>query len=239
MNSTRKNLLMVIKSRGHWSINFRPLADQRLEFNQCKELIEKCSVELRGWDYPHFPRRRGDDTDLVPGNNYFEGWINWGAHKEVWRMYQSGQFIHFLAMEEDWFSEDSWYSEELRKKYKPGEILSIISTTYFVTEIFAFASRLAQGNLYKEGLKIIIQLNNILDRRLEILDAMRVPLLGEYKTGADKIEFVKVYDWQELTEKAQENALEAIIHIFRRFGWENPPIHVIQNDQEKLLMRRL
>ena len=74
-------------------------------------LLKKMPWNFVVWDYPHFPQRRGDDTDLVPGNNYYEGWIDWGAHKEIWRMYQSGQFINYKAVEEDWFKEDGWYGE--------------------------------------------------------------------------------------------------------------------------------
>lgn len=240
MNMNIKELLKIIKSRGYWRVNFRPVADQTsLELPKCKEIVEKCSVEFRGWDYPHFPRRRGENTDLRPGNNYYEGWINWGVHKEIWRMYQSGQFIHYLTVREDWFKEHPWYSENL-KKIEPKTILSIINTVYLITEIFEFLARLSKEGVYNKGVEVNIQLCNIgNNRKLEILEAMRAPLLREYKTGADNIEFFGRYSKDEVIKNSKEIALKAILHFFYRFSWDNPPIEVIKNDQEKLVTGKL
>lgn len=227
-------LLNTIKSRGYWRINFKPLADQGLELPRCREIVENSSVKLRGWYYPHVPH-----GGLVTGNNYKEGGIDWNAEKEVWRMYQSGQFIHYKSMEEDWLAEDSWFSERLRE-IKPRMVFDVLWAVYRITEIYEFAARLARAGLYKEGVEIDIQLGNVGGRKLEIItDVMRAPLFGEYKAGED-IKFVKAYTWQQLAEQdIKEQALGAIVYIFQRFGWDNPPIQVIQNDQEKLLTRRL
>ena len=239
MENIRKQLLKTIKSRGYWQVNFKPLVDQHLGLPLCKDLTERSSVKFRGWYYPHVPRERRENTDLAPGDDYYEGWIDWSSEKEIWRMYQSGQFIHLKAMEEDWFKEDSWFSEGM-KKIEPGAILDVLWTVYRITEIFEFAARLARSGLYKDGMEISILLGNVSGRKLEIItDRMRAPLFGEYKTVAENIRFLKVYNWQELTEEAKEKAFEVIIHVFHRFGWENPPTEVIKNDQEKLITRRL
>ncbi len=235
--SKRGQLLQTIKSRGYWLINLRPLVNQQLQLSQCKEVIEKSAVELRGWDYPHIPRRSGDDTNLTPGNDFYEGWIDWGAHKEIWRMHQSGQFIHYRAMEEDWFQEDDWHGD--LKQINPGTVLSIISAVYFLTEVFEFLSRLIREGLYKEGIEVHIQLHTGSGRKLAVFDPMRAPLFRDYTTGADIVEFPsKTYKSDELKE-SKEQALSVALYIFQRFGWDNPPIETIKNDQEKLLNRRL
>lgn len=237
----REGLLNKIKSRGYWRINFRPLVynPQRIKnLPDCKKIIEECSVEFRGWDYPHFPRREGEDTGLAPGNNYYEGWIDWGAHKEIWRMYQSGQFIHYLALNEDWWEEDSWYSAELRK-IPPKTILTVVGTVYHFTEIFEFLNRLTQKGIYDEGIEISILLGNTQNRRLEILDPMRAPFLREYKTGGKPIQFSQKYSKEKILENSKTLALETIIYFFHRFGWDEPNVEVIKNDQEKLISRRL
>jgi hypothetical protein len=240
MENIRKQLLKTIKSRGYWRINFRPFVDQNLDLPRCKNLIEKSSVNFRGWDYPHVPRSRRENTDLVPGNNYYEGWIDSGAEKEIWRLYQSGQFIHFKAMEEDWLKEDSLSDEEM-KKIGVGTIIDILWIVHRITEVFEFAARLARSGLYRDGVEINILLDNVPGRKLEIITdkRKRASLFVEYKTGAKNIEFLRSYNWQELTEETREKALEVIIYIFHRFGWENPPNEVIKNDQERLITRRL
>jgi len=237
----REKLLNKIKSRGYLRVSLRPLnySPQRIkDLPECKKIVEECSVEFRGWDYPHFPRRKGEDTGLAPGDNYYEAWIDWGTHKEIWRMYQSGQFIHYLALNEDWWGEDTWYGKEVRK-IPPLTILSVIGTIYHFTEIFEFLSRLTQKGIYEEGLEISILLGNTQNRKLEILDPMRAPLFMEYKTGGRIIQFSKKYPKKKLLEDSKELALQAIVHFFHRFDWDNPPLEVIKNEQEKLITRKL
>lgn len=234
----KKELIDTIKSKGYWRINFQPLVDkQKLDsLGKCKEIVEKNTVELRGWDYPHFPRRTGDDTSLEPGNNFYQGWIDWGNHKEFWRMYQSAQFLHYLALREDWL-EDSW-NRELAQKIKPNTSLGVVNTTYQLTEIFEFLSRLMNAGLYDEGVNVSITLSNTQDRELWIEDRSRVGFLSPPKTGADKIEFPKQYTKEQVITKPKELALEVILYVFGHFGWHNPPIETIKKDQENLLARR-
>lgn len=231
-----ENLTKKIKSKGYWKIDFKPLVDikDRIEhFPDLEELIEKNSVELRGWDYPHFPRR---ERPLF-GNDYIEGRINWENHIELWRFYQSGRFWHYLALREDWFGRSSLVDKRL-SKIKPREIISIIGTVYQLTEIYEFLSRLNKESIYKDGVEISINLNNTKNRRLELLEPGRAPLFQKYKTNAKSIKFSRSYSEKEIAEKSQELALEAILHFFYRFGWNNPPIEVIKEDQRKLLERR-
>lgn len=239
MDSLRKNLLQKIQSRGYWLINFKPLHNQKLDIGECKKMVEKSAVEFRGWDYPHVPRRKGQDTNLLPGDDYYEGWIDWGSFKEIWRMHQSGQFIHFKAVEGDWFAEDDWYGKHY-KNINPGSILSVIDTIYFITEIFEFLARLTRKGLYKEGIKMSIKLCNTQNRELKILQPGRAPLFGKYKTGDNELTFERMYsDSSKVIENSSQVALEVIIYFFKRFGWDNPPIEVIQNDQEKLISGKL
>ena len=99
-----KNLIEKIKSRGYWRINFQPLVDQR-KFKtlvECKNIVEFNSVQTRGWDFPCVPRKKEDYMDLIPCENYYLGWIDWAHHIEFWHMYQSGQFLLYRSLCEDW-----------------------------------------------------------------------------------------------------------------------------------------
>ncbi|MBV8676947.1 MAG: hypothetical protein JO355_07230, partial [Planctomycetaceae bacterium] len=61
-------------------------------------IIDRNSVQYRGWDYPHVdhsrPPLRG--ADWVGQEYDCEDQI------EVWRFYQSGLFLHYLAIAGDW-----------------------------------------------------------------------------------------------------------------------------------------
>jgi len=237
----KTDLLQKIKSRGYSRINFQPVVDRQKisSLGDCKDIVEKNRVELRGWDYPHFPRRSGDDTGLEPAEKHYIGWIDWNNLKEFWHMYQSGQFLHYVALREDWLEEDGWHNN-LTEKIKPCSSLAIIgSVVYQMTEIYEFLSRLGNAGIYDEGVRVSIALNNTQNRELWLDDNRRVPFSSSYKTGAQKIEFQKNYSKEQILTTPKELALEAILYIFDRFGWHNPPIETFQQDQDNLIARRI
>lgn len=235
----KKEFIEKIQSRGYWRVNFQPLVDEVKikSLSDCSSIVEKNSVSLRGWNYPHFPRRKGDDTGLEPMSNYYQGWIDWNNYKEFWRMYQSGQYLHYFGLREDWAEFSDWGIVE-NQTNKSGEKLSIVGTIYEMTEIFEFLSRLTREGIYDEGVRVSISLKNTEDRKLSLEDPMRGPLWEEYKTTMKDIDFTEKYTKEALVTKPQDLAMEAIVYFFERFGWHNPPIDTLKKDQDNLLNRR-
>jgi hypothetical protein len=232
-----KELIEKIKSRGYWRITFQPLIykEEKLKLGECLDIVQKNKVSLRGWDYPFVTERTGDDVGLTPCNNFYEGWVSWSSFNEYWRMYQSGQFLHYLGLNEDWKEEDSWGNE---KEIKPGEIIGITgSITYHITEVFEFLSRLAINGIYDDGVLVSISLNNTKSRKLKVMDPMRMDFLSDYKAG-DDIKYEKKYTKDELITKPKDLAFDVIIYICGRFGWHKPSVDVIKKDQEDLFLRR-
>lgn len=138
-----KELLGKIKSRGYWRVNFRPLVFTKNKIEKlfdCRTIIQSSVVELRGWDYPHFPGQNDAKQEIYNCNDYIESWIDWGVFKEIWRFYQSTQYIHFFAALEDWYEEDNFFKE--RQHIKPGTSLDIVQTTFKITEVYEFLRRL-------------------------------------------------------------------------------------------------
>lgn len=240
-----KDVIEKIKTKGYWRINFEPLSlkEQLEPLSKCKEIVEKNGVHLRGWDYPHLPRRIGEDTALEPGDNFWQGWLDWEGetHKEFWRMYQSSQFIHYLALREDWIDDlkikSMWLSEE--KTLPEGGVIGVISTTYQITEIFEFLSRLIQDGLYKDGVRVKITLFNTQGRHLIVDGYSRIQFSTPKPTSTNSIKFEKVYAKNELETSARDKAFEAILHFFERFGWDEPNTEVIKSDQENFLAGKI
>ncbi len=224
-------LITTIKSRGYWRINFQPLVNEtKLNLVDTKNIIDKNSIKLRGWYYPYFPI---DDSGLDVEVNFYRGWIDWAEHKEFWQMFQSGQFIQYLALREDW-QEDGvhWGS----KTINPGEKIEVISSIFYqITEFFEFLSRLVQNNIYDEGVSVSISLNNTDKRELWLSDPMRGSFMQKYKTSAENITFSKIYTAENLLKNPHEESLVVILHFCERFGWHTAPIETIKNDQKKLL----
>ncbi len=231
------NIIKKIKSRGYWRINFLPfIHEERLSpLSKCKDIVEKNVVQLRGWDYPHFPRRKDDDTSLDPGNDYYEGWVDWRTHKELWRMYQSGQFIHYRGLREDWYDEDTFFSPE--RKIPKMVNLGVLQTIFQITEIYEFLLGLMKEGIYRDGLELSIILCNTKNRILWLDNPMRVPFMEEKNTIAQNIPFKKEYSEIEVIEDSSELAIVTILYFFERFNWI-PSEDLIRKDQQDFLKRR-
>ncbi len=222
------NLLNEIKSKGYWRINFRPLIDEKIisDLSQTKELIKKHHVELRGWDYPYYPLRSDSQGNLKIYNNFCEGYSDWEDMKEVWRFYESGQFIHYLALREDWERSDFTKTQE-----KP--CLEVSSTIYQLVEIFEFASRLAaKTDIYKNGININIQIFKTKNRKLHLFNGS---LPGEF-TGSNEENiscFNTTLTTAELISNPDKCAAQAAKKTFSLFGFERSDGY-IKSHQKKI-----
>lgn len=227
----------------HWEVIIHPeeytneliptLAD-------CYKLIEQTKVSLRGWDYPHLSREekeRGQGTDWVASWSSFK-------HYEYWRLFQSSQFLHLFSLPE---TAPSW-KNELKETTKmhlgdmhdvdfekiPGYI-SIGNFIYTITEVFEFATRLVQKNLYTGNVFISIKLHNI---KGFVLTTDRNRAWWGYYAASENI---LGYQWKvpsvELVTESPKKALKAIAWFFERFGWIEQNNDAIREDQEKLLAR--
>lgn len=234
MNTIETKILEELRAKGYWKIIIRPSEYQkeRLTLDQCKELVKNNQVKLRGWYYPHV----GDKiSEFFKANNYVESFVDWNDHKEIWRMYQNGQFIHYLAFWEDWltnYRKQINFSTNVRAGTK---VKSILMTLYTVTEIFLFASRLASKEIFDKKIMISIQLNNVSERGL-VVDEFGRFLRDSYVCMSDQITYKKEYGVKELITKYDELALDATVYIFSLFNWDNTDLkQILKKDQERFL----
>ena len=133
-------LLEMIRSRGYWKAIVRPTAFVERRVEQRSDLLpilEKNSVEIKGWGFPHIDRVLAMDEGL--------DWIGQELAKnhilEFWRFYQSGQFIHYFGMPEDWTARPSPWLQSADGVHRV--MLEVGDVVLRFTEIFEFAARLA------------------------------------------------------------------------------------------------
>ncbi len=230
-----EDLLKTIKSRGFWKVVIRPTVFNKQiisSLSECITIIEEAKVSLRGWDYPHYGRKGRSN-----GLDWIESQADFGVHKELFRFYQSGQFIHYFAIREDWMMEDPWYDGKY-KNLKPLSALSFIATLYTNTEIFEFASRLAEKNILGKEIYINIELYRNKERSLVSLDFDR-HLSEGYISTLDIIPYEKQYLAEELLGKSSELSLDYTVWLFEKFQWMKPSRDVLREAQKKLLEKRL
>lgn len=209
-------VLDKIRTRGYWRVVIRPSSFRKNHLPNYRDLfpiIQKNSVQLRGWDYPHIdqqnPPRRGPD------------WVGqeseWDHKLEVWRFHQSGQFVHYFAMAGEWRDRSEMWPAE--PGWEPGLDLYYVSTIYSLVEIFEFAARLALSPAGAGSMRVDIDVHRLQGRTLVSMDA-RIPVWGSYR--ADVLDWGHRWEGSqtELIALPRELAAKAAQDLFDRFGFE-------------------
>ena len=234
--SKRDGLLDKIKSRGYWLINFAPvefIPERIKNIVDCKQIIKDNQVRFKGWSYPIFPPESCDKFGVNTGKNYQEAWVDVEGNKEIWRFYQSAQFVQYLALQEDWFAEHSLFPDNL-KSIESKTILGVTETLFTITEIIEFISKFYLKNIFSGELNVEITLFNILGRKLKSLDRDRAPLISDYVSSNPDINFARKYSRDSFLNST-ELSLEAAVYFFNRFSWDNPSLTILESDQKKLI----
>jgi hypothetical protein len=232
--------LEKIKSKGYWRVNIRPLKfnENRIEsLNRCWEIVEGCSVSLRGWSYPVVnEREKASNNDWVQSG--IEN-IPWGV-LELWKFYKSGQFIHYFSCMEDWRDIPKYLSLE---KYPP--VLMITPTLYRVTEIYEFAARLAEKKVFQDQVKISIELIGMKERFLyENGNEIMIPANTSQNCGSiyisqrEEISVESNLSVLRLLASAREEAIDKTIEILSKFNYKKSKM-TLASDQQRLLEKRL
>ena len=90
---TNDELIKEIKSQAYWRVEIRSAEYQakRLPTRAgMQDLLSKATVSLRGWPYPYY---RAEETTY--NGKWLEGKVDWERYREYWRLYESGQWIHY------------------------------------------------------------------------------------------------------------------------------------------------
>lgn len=217
-----------IKSRGYWRVALRPnvfVPDAIPRLGILEETVQTCVVQVRGWDYPHWPK-----AGVARLADAIEGITNWEDHKEHWKAFKSGQFVHFFAMREDWFRENSGWR---RIDVTPGAVLAFDSTVSSFTEIFLFAGRWAARLPHATAFNVEIGLHGLKGRQLYSFDMNRVPFSGLYQADVPVSSVALVVPTTELIATPRDIAREQVSHLFEQFHWDVNP-DVLRSIQDKL-----
>jgi hypothetical protein len=205
-----------IRTRGQWRVVIRPSAFEKEHIptdSDLFQIVERNSVRLRGWDYPHIdyrtqPRR---ETDWV-GQEY-----ECQDEIEVWRLYLSGQFVHFFAIAGEWRDHSTTWPAE--PDWQPGRYLYYIQTIYSFVEIFEFAARLALSPAGAASMCVEIDLEGLQGRQIVETDS-RFRFSRIYETQIPKWK----YRWENaqtaLIARPRELAAVATRELFAQFGFE-------------------
>jgi hypothetical protein len=208
-------VLDKIRTRGHWRVVIRPTTFDAKHIADPSELfpiVERNSVQLRGWDYPHIdhqsPPLRGPDW---VGQEYdrIEDEI------EVWRLYTTGQFVHYFAIAGEWRDRSrTWPAEP---GWEPGRHMYYVQTLYSFVEIFEFAARLALSPAGAALMQVNIDLRKLEGRQLVEIDR-RIRFSRPYVTSLPEWNYRRQGTQAELIARPREFAAEAARELIAQFG---------------------
>ena len=238
-SQTAEALLTKIEEAPHWRVTIRPVThlEERIKtLGECWKLVESSRVSLRGWDYPHL-----DYEHRHNGNNWVASWDEYRSHREYWRFYQSGQFLHLYSFKEDHYrgkAEEKARADVPRlRNFSPSGYLDAISAPWTITEIFEFAARLAQRADFGDAVSVAICMIDVKDRILYLSDPAR-DFSRPYVATEPTIGNEWTVSTQELLGGASDLSLSATEWFFERFQWTDLPRQVLANDQRRLLERK-
>ncbi len=232
----KDDFIATIKSRGYWRVNFEPIgAPANLTLTECDDIVNKSCVRLRGWYYPFYGHGTANNHGIYNRSGYRQGWIDSGEFREFWNMYQSGQFLYYAAVHEDWLTKETSETRHNPAEVEPGKYIDFVSSlTMYITEIMEFLVRLHRSGLYQEGVKISISMINTKGRSLYSFDTSRY-LSFPRTTQEESIVFEHTYAPEELDISARDLAIEPVVHFFAMFNMEDISVkEVIKKDQDKL-----
>jgi hypothetical protein len=238
-----KDLVDKIKQKGYWRIKIRPTEydEKRIKtIEECINIIKTCVVTLRGWDYPHIDR-----TGIrMSGNDSIESLCDWpeGGHYEYWRFYQSGQFVHYFSMREDYAIDEERLKKIQKDRHTKSEkYLDILSALYSVTEIYQFAKNLVAKNIMGEEIEVIVELGGAEGRELFFWDSFMRHLFNNYICAFrdENIIVKRIVKKEDVLAHALEISLGVTMEIFKKFNWIDVPANIFTEDQKKYIERRL
>lgn len=219
--------IQPIINSAHWVIRIRPakFLENRIEsLSGLHRLLENNAVRLRGLPYPAL--------GLVENRkNWIESTVERDGHLELLRYYQSGQYLHYIKI-------DSSHGELCNDCGKEAAgYLAVLPILHRLTEIFEFAGRLAEQQVFGKQLTVDIALRKINGFQLFYRGPGR-RVLGEYRSRMDTIELHKELSVEELLVRSGSVAIDQAVHLFERFNWSEPPRQLFVEEQRKFLQRR-
>lgn len=229
----QEDVLKKLKSRGYFRIELRPtkFAKDNFTLTECKEIIEKNQVRLRGWYFPHMGKDYGD---FFSADDHVVGFIDTSRHCEIFKMFRSGQFVYYLNFWEDWINYTPYgYNVKTEEGKTRPNVKETVMTLYTVTEIFLFASRLASSNFPDKNMYVSIELKDCQGRGL-ILDQFGSHLNQFYQCKIPEFKIDKNIPLEEIMTNYASLALDTTFEIFERFNWD----HVSQGTKDSFKTRQ-
>lgn len=188
-----------------WKLWTRPMEFRKARFqslDHCAQFVASAGVRsnARWSQYPWFQKSPEHGYESVAAE------VDFGdstvEHTERWVLFQSGQFVHNMALDR---------MVPLGKRTHVFEILEVL------TALFEFTARMADHKIFTKHVGVCVEVQSIAGQQL----AWDRTLDGWCQE--DAIGFDTICTADELRAGRRTLALDAAVKIYEEFGWGNPP----------------
>jgi hypothetical protein len=212
------DLMTKIWELPRWSLWVRPLKFKKARFKSlehCEQFLASQHVSIQGGRWSRYPWFRGAPeygAECICGETDVEDPPV--QHTERWLLFQSGQFVHIMALDR---------VEPLGKRIHVFEILEVI------TGIYELAARMAEQNIITDDVGIRIELQGVAGRQLAWYEEHDLSAWSQ----EDTITLESTHTAAELQGRRRELSLDSAINIYGHFGWNKPPKNEIEAEQQR------
>jgi hypothetical protein len=218
-------ILKKVWSKPRWRIGIRPTQFKKARFRdleQCREFMISSHVRVHGWfPYPWFVK-----DALESGDEWIAGEIDISdlgkvSHVERWVLFRSAQFAHNRAF------------DEIPQLGRRVHVLEILDTA---TAVFEFAARMAERSFLSPDAVITFELYGLDGRPLtwpQDIWAYTDAVGRDCWCRDENLEVTRVAATADLQERRRELAREVALEIYSAFGWSDPPIKRLADEQQK------
>jgi hypothetical protein len=201
-----------------WRIWSRPLEFRKARFqslDHCAQFVASNTVRSNSrWTmYPWFntPPEQGFES-VAAEIEFVEPTLQ---HTGRWVLFQSGQFVHNMAL------------DRVRPLGNRTHVLEIVDVT---TALFEFIARMEDKKVFTNHVGITFELSGVAGRQLAWRDELNL----DGWCQEDSIIIDSTYTADEMRGVRRKLALDVALGIYAHFGWDDPP----KNELEALQRQR-
>ena len=214
------------KGLGYWSFCAYPTCVVgNIDIKEVKRTIAESEVSLRGWNFPHT-----DQKNASYFNNGYQSFTVSDFVIESYRAYSNGLFLSRRSLWED-------LDNGMLSRYNQS-VISFVSEIWSVTEFLIFISKYYSKMGIQSDIKIIIELNGVLNRKLISTDSM-ASLLENYICRIPSIKVFETVSIDKLIYSYKEIAAGLIKQIFTLFNFDDATVEMIESWQDKLIKNKI
>lgn len=219
-------LVNKIRSRGYWRVVIRPsrFEERRIaDFSELYSIVQRTAVRTVSKYFPWLDNSQPPEAGADSVGQYVDS----SPYLELWRFFQSGQFVALAAMTEDWLPDFHFPGHPFSPPQ--GEALGDRNVILLFTSVFEFAARLALTSAGDDRMHVEIYAHGLEGRSIYWGNsnwAAGPATISEFVVPQAEVRR------DTLVAEPKELAVKRARELFQRFNYNRPldQIHRLQDE---------